>query len=61
MRMSAPGEQVPSAEARIASNEVEETALTIKEEKDKDETPKAPMSNFWVRFPNGYHSCIADS
>lgn len=61
MRMSAPGEQGPSAEARIASNNVEETALTIKEEKGEDETPKAPISNFWVRSSTGYLSCIADS
>jgi hypothetical protein len=46
--MSAPGEQVPSAEARIAVNDIEETALTIQEKKEDPE--KAPISNFWVRY-----------
>jgi hypothetical protein len=44
--MSTPGEQAPSAEAKVASNDVEETVLTVKEK--KEETEKAPISNFWV-------------
>lgn len=45
--MSTPGEQPPSAEAKVASGDVEETVLTVKEK--KEETEKAPISNFWVR------------
>lgn len=45
--MSTPGEQIPSAEAKIASNDVEDAALTIKEKKEEPEKP--PVSNFWVR------------
>ena len=58
LEMSVPGEQVPSAEAKIVSNDIEEAALTVKEAKDT--TEKAPVSNYWVWLSLENHVFTAD-
>lgn len=52
--MSTPGESRPSTEPKVASDAVEETVLTVEEK--KEEIEKAPVGNYWVRFPHSARS-----
>jgi len=45
MKLSTTKEQPPAVEAKAASDEKEETAITVKE---AQKTEKAPVSNYWV-------------